>query len=623
MDWALDYIWLIPVLPLLGSVLTAALGPKLLRGQAHVLVVLASVGSAVVALLLLGQLRGQEADQIVKQGYDWITAGDFSVHIRLHIDRLTGLMLAFVTGVGALIVIYSRGYMKGDRGYWRFFSYLGLFLFSMTMLVLAGNFLLLYVFWEAVGLCSYLLIGFWYEKPSAAAAAKKAFLVNRVGDFGFGLGVMLIFLQFGSLDYTTVFHNFTSAPAHIQTWITALLFVGCVGKSAQFPLYVWLPDAMEGPSPVSALIHAATMVTAGVYLVARCFEMFAATPVTLAIVAVVGAFTAIFAATMALCQFDLKRVLAYSTVSQLGYMFLGLGVAAPTAAIFHVFTHAFFKALLFLAAGSVMHAMGNIIDMRQFGGLRRIMPWTFWTFLVGSLALAGVPFLSGFFSKDAILAAALNSPHHWHFWLGVVGLLAALLTAFYTFRMFFVTFHGPLKTPEHAHDHDSPAVMIVPLVLLAVGAIVAGYLPVEKFLAGEHSHAIQEHESLSHTKLMVISGAVALAGILLAAVMYLGGRQLPQKLAAASGWVYELIYNRYWVDQIYDALIVRPLRTAGQLFYNFDRYVVDWVLWLITAVPQLMGSVVRSTQQGQLQGYAVGMVAGLVLLIIMVLLATG
>jgi NADH-quinone oxidoreductase subunit L len=496
---------LILLLPALGAVVAGALGPRLLKGASHWPVILGVGGAAVVALILLQRVASAGADALATPViYEWFGARQGSwFNVELWIDPLTALMMAMVTFVATFVVIYSKEYMRHhdhpERGYERFFAFLGMFVFAMGVLVLGGNFLLLYLGWEAVGLCSYLLIGFYYEKPSAAAAAKKAFLVNRIGDFGFGLGILLIYITVGHLDYRTVFAAIELANAHdagglasllglasaeatalIDTiqqrlpYVAVLLLCGAVGKSAQFPLYVWLPDAMEGPSPVSALIHAATMVTAGVYMMVRCGLIFAASDTVMLLVAIIGGGTALFAATIALVQNDMKRILAYSTISQLGYMFLGVGVFAASSAIFHLFTHAFFKALLFLGAGSVMHAMGGVIDVRRFGGLRRIMPVTFITMLIGSAALAGFPLLAGFWSKDEIIHHAMLQ----HPLLGMMGLITAALTAFYTFRMIFLAFFGPERVPEGVSAHESGRWIQLPLVVLAVGALSAGYLGV-------------------------------------------------------------------------------------------------------------------------------------------------
>jgi NADH-quinone oxidoreductase subunit L len=542
------------------------------------------------------------------------------VGLTLRADSLTAIMLVTVTFIGSLIAIYSAGYMHGDPGYPRYFAAVALFLFSMTGLVLADNYILLYAFWEGVGLCSYLLVGFWFTKPSAAAAARKAFLVTRLGDVGFLLGILLLWAGMRtpageglySLDYERVFANVSAQSTQLLTAICLLLFCGAVGKSAQFPLHVWLPDAMEGPSPVSALIHAATMVTAGVYLVARSSPLFFAAPEAQMTVAGIGAFTALLAALIALTQNDLKRVLAYSTVSQLGYMFLALGAGAAGAAIFHLFTHAFFKALLFLAAGSVMHAMGNVIDMRRFGGLRRLLPTTHWTFLCGAAALAGFPFLSGFWSKDEILAAAAEAPHHHLFYLTLfwVGLITAGLTAFYTFRAYFLTFTGEERVPPEAghHAHESPPVMTVPLMILAVGAVGAGFLatPFRDFLSRTETLGVHA-DHVMHWGLMAFSGAVALAGIATAWWMYARQPGLAGKVVARLHGLYQLSVNKFHLDELYDFFIVRPLAGFAAFCRILDLYVVDGLVDLVGQLPRLLGQLFRPVQNGLIQFYALAM----------------
>ncbi|MEX2558885.1 MAG: NADH-quinone oxidoreductase subunit L, partial [Pirellulales bacterium] len=547
---------------------------------------------------------------------------DFRVDVTLRADPLTAVMLAMVTFVSSLVAIYSAGYMRGDPGYWRFFSYVSLFVFSMTMLVSVSNFVLLYVFWEAVGVCSYLLIGFWYEKPEAAAAGKKAFLVNRVGDFGFALGLFLLWTTYGTLNFHDADRvgrpvalgaevasgsevavegvlgrsrlaasglNYVGGTVGLA--ICLCLLAGACGKSAQFPLHVWLPDAMEGPTPVSALIHAATMVTAGVYLVARCAPLFAAAPEARLAVAAVGCFTGLLAGIVAMTQNDLKRVLAWSTISQLGYMFLGLGtgtLAGITAGMFHLFTHAFFKALLFLGAGSVMHAMGGVIDIQRLGGLRRLLPWTHLTFWFGCLALAGVLPFAGFWSKDAILAAvhersgaAADYAAFYHV-LYFAALFTAFLTAVYTFRALFLTFFGPLRIPPEAehHAHESPPVMLVPLVVLAAGSLVVGAWfewthGFADFLAQTPSLAYREIEHAahgSHWQVALFSTLIAVSGVALAAFLYLGDRRRVELLAgvASSPYalrLYQLSSGRFYFDQIYQALVVWPLWLVAQVAY--------------------------------------------------------
>ncbi len=655
-------IWIL-LLPLLAVVVAGALGTRVLKGASH-FVVIAGVGGAMIcSYLLFGQVRSIDAHDYAHTYalYQWMSPFEgISFDINFRIDPLTAVMLCMVCTISLLVVIYSRDYMRHhdhpERGYERFFAFLGLFVFSMCTLVLSGNFLLLYFGWEAVGLCSYLLIGFYYEKPSAAAAAKKAFLVNRIGDFGFGLGILFIYLWISPLvpagqsplDYAVVFEHIGQLSEGQCTAIALLLFCGAVGKSAQLPLYVWLPDAMEGPSPVSALIHAATMVTAGVYMVVRCGEIFVRSDLAMVVVAVIGAVTALYAATIALAQYDMKRILAYSTISQLGYMFLGVGVFAADSAIFHLFTHAFFKALLFLGAGSVMHAMGGVIDVRQFSGLRKLLPVTFITFVIGSLTLAGFPFLSGFFSKDEIIHAAFErSPI-----LGIIGLTTAVLTAFYTFRMVFLAFWGPQRVPEHAHPHESGKWICVPLMLLSIGAVFAGYLGVtfhgggfmgfiephgafhsflkpvvEPFLGhgdphtalAGHGEAAAEAHGGGHL-LMYVSALLAITGIAAAYVAYVLKPELARKVKDNAAGLHTLLHNKYYVDEINEQVIVNPLRQSGGLFFGIDRFVVDGAVWAVSAVPRAAGFVLRATQNGAVQSYGVSMTLGLAIVVLVVYL---
>lgn len=632
--------------PLGAAALAGALGPKL-KGRTH-WVAIAGVGGAFAAsVLLFQQVRaGHGAGfSVLIPVYDWLSAGvDQAFRVEFLVDPLTAIMLMTVTGVALLVVIYSRDYMRAhgtcERGYERFFAYLALFVFAMCALVLGGNFLLLYLGWEAVGLCSYLLIGFYYDRPAAAAAAKKAFLVNRVGDFGFGLAILLIYLTFGSIEYQVVFdmvrQGLDAGGAALNqgrmTTIALLLFCGACGKSAQLPLHVWLPDAMEGPSPVSALIHAATMVTAGIYMIARCGAIFTASPTAMTVVAIVGASTALFAGTIALVQTDMKRILAYSTISQLGYMVLGIGVYAADSAVFHLFTHAFFKALLFLGAGSVMHAMGGIIDVRHFGGLRKVLPWTFLTFLIGSLALAGVPGLSGFFSKDEIIHHALSA----HPVYGAVGLVTALLTAFYTFRMVFLAFAGDEKIPEGVRPHESGGWMLLPLLILSVGAIGAGYFgvgskPFHHFLAPvfertfTSANPVHGGHDAAHAGfwaaygLMVVSGALAALGIGAAYVMYVAQPWLAG--LAKSTWprAHRAAGHKWYVDEAYDAAVVEPAKKTGRLCVGLDDYLIDGLVWFVTAVPRGLAYLLRTLQGGAVQGYGLTMVIGITVIMLLVL----
>ncbi len=615
-QWLLDNVWLIPALPLVASAVTAALGPKVLRERSHLPCVLAACLAAVYSLFLLAASTKFVPGELSR--FSWIEVGGFTAPISFRVDSLTSLLLVMVTFVGSLIVIYSIGYMRGDRGYWRFFAAVSLFLFSMTGLVLASNFLLIYVFWELVGLCSYLLIGFWYERPAAAAAAKKAFLVNRIGDLGFALGVLMVWVTFGTLDFDTVF---AKADSHVPelTLICLLLFCGAVGKSAQFPLHVWLPDAMEGPTPVSALIHAATMVTAGVYMVARFSPLFLLAPAAQLTVATIGGTTALLAALIALTQTDLKRILAYSTVSQLGYMFLGLGCgskAAVVAGIFHVFTHAFFKALLFLGAGSVKHAMGGVIDINKLGGLRKRMPITCWTFGCGAAALAGVPLLSGFWSKDAILVELAHAGDGGvrtmvYRVLLVAATITALLTAFYTFRAFFKVFWGDERVPHEAgdHAHESPPVMTWPLIVLSIFALgigwilAAGFHGLNSFLG--HSPGLAGSHAEHSTTIMVMSGVVALAGVGLAWWMYGRPSSLPETLAMRIRSAYELSRDKFRFDEIYNATVLRPTLMFSEISRVVDNWVVDGLVRLTAATPAFIGrNLLRPLQSGLIQFYA-------------------
>jgi NADH-quinone oxidoreductase subunit L len=693
---------LIPALPLAATLLCAALGPRWLRSHSHLPVIVAILLSCTASVLLVFAVQRDAQQQAARGlsqvssivsgrdagtgivpfpkdsgavrhvGYEkivtlwqWASVADnplpqgqrdFRIDVTLRADPLTAVMLATVTFISLLVAVYSVGYMRGDPGYWRFFTYIGLFVFSMTMLVSVSNFVMLYVFWEGVGLCSYLLIGFWFDKPAAAAAGMKAFLVNRVGDFGFALGLFLLWITYGTLDFhdsgtaagvapgilgqTLLQHPGQYAHGAVGTAICLLLMLGACGKSAQFPLHVWLPDAMEGPTPVSALIHAATMVTAGVYMVVRCTPLFAAAPDAQHVVAAIGGFTALMAALIALTQTDLKRILAYSTISQLGYMFLGLGAGSLlgiSAGMFHLVTHAFFKALLFLGAGSVMHAMGGVIDLRQLGGLRHRLPTTCWTFLFGCLALAGIFPFAGFWSKDAILAAVHlqavgGSVPGLYYVLYLAGMGTALLTALYTFRAFFLTFFGPERLPAEAgqHAHESPSLMTLPLVILAIGALVVGayfqstgdFLGPQGFLAQTPSlaysgvaHAAAEGQF--HWNVAVSSTLLAVAGVLVAMVLYLGSPirvEMLTRCMAALG-LYELSQGKFLWDPIYRGLVVWPLQAIADLFAWLDRYVIDGLVNLIGRLPPLLGAMLRPVQSGLLQFYALAMVLGLLVLI--------
>ena len=506
----------------------------------------------------------------------------------------------------------------------------------MLMLVLSNNFLLLYLGWEGVGLCSYLLIGFWYEKKSAADAGKKAFIVNRIGDFGFALGVMLIFWTFGSLNFTNVFENAPHVLAlggGLVTAMTLLLFMGAIGKSAQIPLYVWLPDAMEGPTPVSALIHAATMVTAGVYMVARCHALFLLAPISMGVVAVIGAATAIYAASIGLVQNDIKRVLAYSTISQLGYMFLACGVGAFAAGIFHLMTHAFFKALLFLSAGSVIHALSGELNIQKMGGVKKYIPITFWCFLAGTLAISGIPLFSGFFSKDEILWKAFSSPHG-HFLLWLVGVITAGLTAFYMFRLVFLTFLGKSRVDPQvqAHIHEAPKSMTFPLIILAVLSIIGGYVGIPHSLGGlnrfegflspvfesdpSHTH-LATHAMSTEYLLMIISIVIVIIGILVAYRFYIQNLNIPKRLAEKYRFPYRVLFNKYYVDELYAKVVVNPLLSlALVLWRQFDVLVIDGIANGIASMVKGLGVVIRKTQTGYLRNYALSLVFGAMLILV-------
>jgi NADH-quinone oxidoreductase subunit L len=561
--------------------------------------------------------------------FSWIATGNFSVDFSILVDPLSALMLLVITGVGFLIHVYSIGYMSHDEDYSRYFAWLNLFTFSMLVLVLASNFLLLFVGWELVGLCSYFLIGFWFTKNSAALAAKKAFVVNRIGDFGFMLGIFLIFALFGTLAYGDVFHDANGVLTEgLATAIALLLFVGAIGKSAQIPLYVWLPDAMEGPTPVSALIHAATMVTAGVYMIARTHVIFEMAPTALLVVAIVGALTALLAAAIALVSNDIKRVLAYSTVSQLGYMFLATGVGAYASGMFHLTSHAFMKALLFLGAGSVMHAMSDKTDIREMGGLRKKIPWTWMTFLVGVLAMSGLPPLVGFFSKDLILENVFFSGQTM---LWVVGLFTAALTAFYLLRAYFLTFHGkPRYDESKIQPHESPPVMVWPLRILALLSIAGGILwipflgfkPLENFLApvfdhGDNgAHAVEHHGSifgleLGEVALIVLSVLVALIGIGIAYALYMRNFKPSEGFRKTFKPVYQLFENKFYVDEFYDLVITRPLRAISNfLASTFDQKILDAFINAIGRGINQVGGALRGVQAGYIRSYAAWVLLG-------------
>jgi NADH-quinone oxidoreductase subunit L len=660
---------LIPLLPFAGFVINAFFGrrlPKSISGGVACLVMLAAFGVSLASVFTMLASPDRAIEQTV---YSWIQSGSLSIGATFRVDPLASVMILVITGIGSLIHIYSTAYMheETDSEFARYFSYLNLFAAFMLVLVLGANFPMMFVGWEGVGLCSYLLIGFWYRKQSATDAGKKAFIVNRIGDFAFILGTLLLFAQFGTLDFQGVASKVATLPVETHWGVLSvaslLLFIGATGKSAQIPLYVWLPDAMEGPTPVSALIHAATMVTAGVYMIGRNAVLFSHAPETMQVVAVIGAATALFAGTIGLVQNDIKRVLAYSTVSQLGYMFLAMGVGAFSAGIFHLYTHAFFKALLFLGSGAVIHALHGEQDLRKMGGLKRELPITYWTFLIGAIAIAGVPGLAGFFSKDQILDEAYVTGHTT---LWVVGVLTALLTATYMFRLVFMAFHGERREAhaaadhghghdDHAHDHghgghlhDAPPAMALALIVLAIGSVVAGYVGVPEALgghneiehylapsfaahaaavagdaqAGEPGHAeaaANEHSSgegggLSEAALMGISIAVALGGIGIAWYFFMANPKAADSVAESAGPVHDVLLNKYYVDEIYDAAIVEPIVSVsrGGLWKIVDVEIIDGAVNGAGSFVSLGAGLLRRLQTGSVRVYAASLMLGVV-----------
>jgi NADH-quinone oxidoreductase subunit L len=617
-------VWLIPAFPLAAFVINGLFGRRWLQRWTGIIASVAVGLSALIAIgVFLDVLGGHERTTVAL--YEWIGVGDFHIDVAALIDPLSSVMLLVVTVVSFLIFVYSNGYMEHDHGFPRFFTWMSLFVFAMLILVMADNYLLMFVGWEGVGLCSYLLIGFWFERPEPYVAAKKAFVMNRIGDWGYTIGMITIFLVFGSLQFTEVFEHVDIATEANLTLICLALFFGATGKSAQLPLYSWLPDAMEGPTPVSALIHAATMVTAGVYLVARSMPLFEAAGPSLQVVGVVGALTAIFAATIALVQFDIKRVMAYSTVSQLGYMFLALGVGAPIAAIFHLATHAFFKALLFLGSGSVIHGLGGEQDMRKMGGLRRKLPVTFWTMLLAGGALAALPPLAGFWSKDAILASAFVNGQ---LVLWAVGIVTAVLTAFYITRALWMTFYGePRDHHLYDHAHESPTVMTLPLIALGVGTAVLGILigfPPEQGFIDTFLHPVFEGEgAAAHVPeiativaLSAVSVGAGALGILVGYSMYVRHRPDPAAVSRAAGPLYRLLVNKYFVDELYDRRIVEAFRAAFGAMWAFDIHVIDGLANRLGWLAALGGSTLRRAQTGIVGNYALTIVAGLLVILV-------
>ena len=650
----LDHLWIIIALPLLGAAINGLLG----KNWSKPLVNAVGVGSVALSFLAVVEAVREFAQlpaaQIpwIKSYFTWITAGIFKVDFSLQIDQLTVVMLFVVTFVGLLVHIYSTGYMAHEEGYYRFFAFLNLFVFFMLTLVLAANVVLMFVGWEGVGLCSYLLIGFWFLKQSAISAGKKAFITTRLGDLGFTVGILLLFWTFHSVDFTTIFKQAAGMPvegfwpAGVLTGISLLLFIGAIGKSAQIPLYVWLPDAMEGPTPVSALIHAATMVTAGVYMVARMNPVFSRAPFAMFIVALIGALTAFFAATIGLLQTDIKKVLAYSTVSQLGYMFLGLGVGAYAAGVFHLMTHAFFKGLLFLAAGSVIHAMNGDQEMGHMGGLRTKIPITFWTMFIATLAIAGIPGFAGFFSKDEILDAAGSGPHAnlWFYWLGII---AAGLTSFYMFRLIFLTFFGKPRYDEHkVHVHESPWSMTVPLIFLAILSTCGGWFAAPHLVGGTDyfdkflhpvfaayavNPGIEQGASLAgaagaageiaRTPMLELFHAltgwpviVALVGLFIAWWFYIKSPSAPKKLAQSVRGLYTLVLHKYYIDELYNAVFVQPLLwiSTNVFWHGVDQGAIDGTVNGIARGLRESGGQVREIQSGNARSYATWVVIGAV-----------
>jgi NADH-quinone oxidoreductase subunit L len=652
-NWAL-HLALIPLLPLAGAMLNGLVGRRFGVGVTGSIAAAAIGASFVLALLLIGpfQQLPLEGREITVRYFDWMHAGSFHLDWSIRLDPLSLIYTLFVSGVAFLIHVYSIGYMAQEPSHARYFAYLNLFCFAMLTLVLGGNYLVMFLGWEGVGLCSYLLIGFWFGDREKAEAGKKAFIVNRIGDFGFLLAVFLMVAHLGTLDFAGVQLGLAGTPVGhwLPTAVALLLFLGATGKSAQIPLYVWLPDAMAGPTPVSALIHAATMVTAGLYMIARSHFIYTLAPAAMLTVAIVGAATALFAATIGLVQNDIKKVLAYSTVSQLGYMFLAMGVGAFSAGLFHVLTHAFFKALLFLGAGAVIHAMHHVYhrvhdhqrdpqDMRNMGGLKAKLPLTYWTFLVGTVAIAGFPPLSGFFSKDEILWKAFSTGH-WPLWL--MGFIAAGLTSFYMFRLFFLTFHGSHRgrPGEEQHLHENPATMTVPLVVLAVLAAIAGFWGLPHFLDFAHlgnrfdeflapvfhsgsdlhfRHAAAAHGNVALEWILALASVgVATFGLLLARRFYLVRTGLPEALARRfPGWHRRLL-NKWFVDEAYDTLIVRPLIAVADFCWKqIDALVIDGMVNGSARVCALAGGLVRRLQSGRIPQYLTAMALGLAALLTM------
>ncbi len=644
----INLIYLTVLLPLIGFLFNGLFGSRIKNEKVIGIIGSSTVGIAfVVTLLAFFETLGLPVENRSNtvELFTWLNVAGLNIKFAYLVDQLSLTMSLIVTGVGFLIHVYSIGYMHGDKGYWRFFAYLNLFIFAMMNLVLGDNFVVLFLGWEGVGLCSYLLIGFWYdrkfEKGTVPEAAKKAFIVNRIGDFGFLLGMFLIYYTFDSLNFTEVFNKAASFPVSEATFglIAIFLFIGATGKSAQIPLFVWLPDAMAGPTPVSALIHAATMVTAGVYMVSRAAIIFASAPTVLMVVAVIGLLTALMAATIGLVQNDIKKVLAYSTVSQLGYMFLAAGVGAFSASIFHVMTHAFFKALLFLGAGSVIHGMHEEQNIQRYGGLKKYMPKTYATFFIATLAIAGIPGLSGFFSKDEIL---------WYsyanggiiFWL--IGVITAMMTAFYMFRLLSLTFYGKERFDHHhVHPHESPSVMTVPLMILAFFSAIGGYIGIPEVFSGEHGNQFHNwlepiyapaiaklnsfgfHSHFEEILLMVLSVALALSAIYFAIKIYTQQPDIAEKISARFKKMYNILLNKYYVDEIYEAAVIQPIQKGSEkVLWKFtDNLIIDGAVNGIAKVIYAGSGFIRKIQNGIAQFYAIIMMLGIALVLLWVILS--
>ncbi len=632
----IELIYLTVLLPLAGFLINGIFGSKIKNEK-----IIGTIGSGVIGISFLIALGAffetlslpVDQRQSIVSLFTWLKVGNLDVSFAYQVDQLSLVMALIVTGVGFIIHVYSIGYMHGDKGFWRFFSYMNLFIFAMMNLILADNFVLLFLGWEGVGLCSYLLIGFWYdkkfEKSTTSDAAKKAFIVNRIGDFGFLLGMFLIYLTFNSLNFNEVFSRAATfeVPEYIFGLIAIFLFIGATGKSAQIPLFVWLPDAMAGPTPVSALIHAATMVTAGVYMVARTSIIFASAPDILTVIAIVGALTAFFAATIGLVQNDIKKVLAYSTISQLGYMFLAMGVGAFGAGIFHVMTHAFFKALLFLGAGSVIHAMHEEQDIQKYGGLKKYMPQTYLVFLIAAIAISGIPPFSGFFSKDEILwySYANGGLFYW-----ILGAGTAMMTAFYMFRLYFLTFEGKSRFGSDKHPHESPKIMTIPLIVLAVLSVIGGFIGIPEIFSGEHGNQFHNwlapifkdadrkidlyasHSHFEEILLMTLSVVFAVVAIMFARYVYLKKPSIATQTAARFKGLYNLLWNKYFVDEAYDAAVVNPIVKGSRsiLWKITDNILIDGLINGTAKTIDIISSNIRKIQTGVAQFYAIIMVMG-------------